>query len=599
MPVRHLLPFLAFSACAPHVLPATPESPEQKLGPELVPQPDLLPELEITRPNPVTASRPAAGATAVSLGTAITLTFADLATATDVRLLAGDDHIEAPVVVTATGNDLVLRPERDLVPNLTYRVSIGGDVVLTFSTQSLVWHGSPYVLLAGNETAKPSLFQSANIDHVDGITARITWAALEVAPDVYDWQLLDDLLDEALAHDKKVALSLYAELGVRTEGDPKNFPAWLHITEWFYAKKVKNGVTACERYPAPWDPEIHSRFLLFVAAVGRHLEENPARAAAVSYVNGAGDAATYNWAYGAALQKPSADDSCSDASLLAWEDVISPEALTAILKIHLDTFMSAFPSVPQWFSVGVTGFDGCAANKACVAQDVAAYGFLRYPDRFGLWREDLNAKREAKNPPKATDTVWTLVSQYRPRVGAQMVWSVQDCDATNDPAIDDCRMAEDTSDPATALGDAMAVGSSSSGEDGYYLMPYQEVYKIDVEDPQLTSVFADARAHTGFLGDHTPPPAPLSLQGTRTGMHVVLTWNAVVDRWHAGPEVTPTPLLASPSTVTYVVTRDAVDIAHVLLPGFVDEGAAAGASYTVSAIDAAGHRSELSSPVMP
>ena len=276
--------------------------------------------------------------------------------------------------------------------------------------------------------------------------------------------------------------------------------------------------------------------------------------------------------------------------------------MIAVLKESVDAFMEAFPDKPQWFSVGQLDFGAplsCGLNT-CVATGVADWGVARYPDRFGVWREDLNANR---NVP-ASNTLWNEIARYRPRIGAQMVFSSADC--PGDGIGQDCRLASPGVQPADALTSAIEVGSSNDQVEGhgYYLMPYQEIYNSDVADNALAAVFSDATTRIQWKSDSSAPNQPNALSGTSPATdEASLTWTASTDRWDKENSYTdglvPAPTRKSQTSVIYRVWRDGSMIGTSDTTSFIDANvAAASAKYAISAVDAAGNESPRTSELI-
>ena len=101
-----------------------------------------------------------------------------------------------------------------------------------------------------------------------------------------------------------------------------------------------------------------------------------------------------------------------------------PDTLLAKMKLVLDAYMAVFPNTPAWNSVENISFEIPASGRPnkWVADNYASYGVTNYPDRFGVWREDLSA---CTNLNTATGH-WSIVAAHPCRNGAQMLWNVQD-----------------------------------------------------------------------------------------------------------------------------------------------------------------------------
>lgn len=510
------------------------------------------------------------------------------------------------------GTTAIFKPDSDLKPNLDYRFvisgirggageALGAPLTINFSTQKVVWNAGPYVLFAVGQipASNSRALTSAGAADVDGVALRFFWRQFEDDLGNYDFAALDDSLRVVAAAGKKASILI-----AFSNPDREPLPALGRPSQVFYSIDLNPNHAQtfgkCVEQPSPFDANYRSRFFAMVQAMGEHLRADPALNNTVAYITGSGDFTTQNWAYGSNLQEVYSDAACAQTA--TWTSLgFSADSMIAVLQESVIEFMEAFPDKPQWFSVGQLVFDtplSCGLNT-CVASTVADWGVARYPDRFGVWREDLNANRNAP----ASNTLWNLISQYRPRVGAQMVFSSADC--PGDGVGQDCRLAAPGVQPADALMSAIEVGSSNDPVEGhgYYLMPYQEIYNSDVSDDALAPVFSDAVIRILWRSDLTPPSLPGALAAASPAAdEVSLTWSASADRWDKENSYTdglvPAPSRKSSMSVVYRIWRDGVLAGTSGSTSFVDRNVtAASASYTVSAVDAAGNES-LRSPAV-
>ena len=142
--------------------------------------------------------------------------------------------------------------------------------------------------------------------------------------------------------------------------------------------------------------------------------------------------------------------------------------------------MSLFPSTPMWCSVDYVTFQPNASGQPrnYLASICCNYGIANYPDRFGLFREDISGCNPNFSNIAATSH-WYLMQQNLCRTGAQMLWSVQD----GPSRMNQCGILPNTKTMVldSAVNKALALG-----------MRYLEVYGIDIADASLTTSIQQA-----------------------------------------------------------------------------------------------------------
>lgn len=539
----------------------------------------------------VTGTQPEDGAGGVPVGVTPIVRFTDdfMLDAEDVRLepAAGGESVRLRVETMGGGIRIV--PESDLRPGMPYKLTVR-DFSIGFTTGWVRWQSGAYTLTAMDQAVRETdaFLNNAASRFVEGVALRTTWGAYEGSgEDVLDWTLLDRNLEAIRAKEKQASVTVFPFGGWGSRA--RELPNWLEGAQYYYAADDNAGID-CRKQPIPWDPVFNEKWLGFIAKLGRHLyEERPDLLAAVAYVNGAGDGVTVNWAPTGPVFK---DAACQERT--SWDELgYSSEKMIGALQRNIDAFQKAFPGHVNWFSVGDIQHD--RRGRAYVVEQAAAYGFEHYPDRFGLWREDLNANRGNKSAPRSPN-IWLLMSRYRPKVGAQMVWSVQDCAPGGG-----CRMAgtgQPRMEKDAALRTAIEIGSSEHSPDGYYLTPYQEIYQADVQDSSLTAVFEHAARSVEWRADTTAPETPAGLAASDVGTdRARIAWRAAGDSWDKTSfytdSLSPLPALERLGTVGYRVHRDGVLVATTPSTSYDDSGLPSGAGYgyRVTAFDAAGNES--------
>lgn len=144
----------------------------------------------------------------------------------------------------------------------------------------------------------------------------------------------------------------------------------------------------------------------------------------------------------------------------------------------VDTFMAALPYTPEWAEVGKLPFDTLGGrHDIYIGEQIAAYGFAHYPDRFNVWREDFNACFPV--PPDTLgitrgfrNSYWHILWEHPCHNGAQAVWNLQDVSCTTVPHMDQC-------DPAQCSKDSVLWRAAKRTLQ--YGMTYLDLYATDVQ----------------------------------------------------------------------------------------------------------------------
>ncbi|MDP3735703.1 MAG: Ig-like domain-containing protein [bacterium] len=500
---------------------------------------------------------PTNNATNAGLGAVSTLTFSEAldpasVNTTNIKLATTVGNSAVPFTTNYTpGTTLVtITPTGDLKPGISYTLSVTTGIkdttatplaapyATTFTTGFIKWHAGAYILgnVDQNVVAADGFLTSESSTYATGFAMRASWVLLEGAGEgIYNWTPLDANLNVLKSKGKKVSLAVFPFQPVRiTSGcnpstqDCLDFfphPSWVRPSQTYYAlfKDDKN----CRAYPVPWDPVVNEKWLNFLRALARHLAEANLLDT-VSYVNGAGDAITLNWGIHNQILKTYSDPSCTVST--TWSALgYTSQKMIDVIKQNIDAFAHAFPDKIQWFSVGdIVMTPQLDPSKSYVAQESLNYGLARYPDRFGLWREDLSAKRLGKTPPPS-ESIWELMSKYRPKLGAQMIAPAGGTTMSVPGTAKDVALRT-----AIEIGSSNDTGSVDGTPDGYYVMPYQEIYQLDVADadPLMIQVFKDATTIFKWQSDATPPSIPSTPSASAiTTSSVTLSWSASTDRW--------------------------------------------------------------------
>jgi hypothetical protein len=285
--------------------------------------------------------------------------------------------------------------------------------------------------------------------NVAGIALRTRWASIEGRKGRYDWRYLDSEIQKAKARSKRVSIYVSAE----------------PVPDWVFGDGAQDFAGGAGKLPIPWDPLFLDRWTGFIAAFGaRYANEST-----IAYTRGSTDSLTSGWGL------PSTDGDGKSWLQYGYTTEKMLDSLTTVV----DAFLRAFPRTHHWAAIGNIPFEPTVTGKAAnyVSIQIANYGFNTYPDRFGVWRENLSGC--VPYPPMINNDQWITPYQHPGANGAQMLWNVQD----GPSRMNQCGISPN--DKATVLRAAVNRGID-------FAMPYLEVYRADVTDPSLQDVMAFA-----------------------------------------------------------------------------------------------------------
>ncbi|MBI5709712.1 MAG: beta-galactosidase [Candidatus Eisenbacteria bacterium] len=381
-------------------------------------------------------------------------------------------------------------------------ISLAGLLVLLAAARAgaVPFPAGAYSLSAADRPASSRVYTNPS---VAGVAVRTLWQTLETAEGQFDWSFLDGEIQTASAAGKKVSLAV----GASSRGTPQ----WVYdagaqpyrfIDQNPYHPTYGDTLTM----PLPWDPVYLTKWTRFVRALGQRY----ANVTTLSYVKGSSGVVTNGWGL------PQTDALGNSWAAYGY----TPETLLAAMQVVVDSLLAAFPQTPAWVEVGNIKFEPQLSGhvQSYVAEQIAAYGFQRYPDRFGVWREDISGC----TPDPPTSGFWKILWDHRGQDGAQMLWNVQDGPTRMNP----CGITPN--DKATVLMAAVQRGLD-------YGMPYLEIYQEDVLDTAVASVIEFAAEHlgggaVGVSRDGRPAAGGLVLRcrpnpsGGRTGEAALEFW---------------------------------------------------------------------------
>ena len=330
----------------------------------------------------------------------------------------------------------------------------------TSFSQSVMFkgHSGVYFLGTADLPVAQNIYAKNNIS---GVVVRIRWESLETEPDVFIWDYLDNELAKAESSGKKCSIAL---LGT---------PGWLSqldATKYYYIDKNTYHSTYGDTLFSfiPWDDVYVDRLKKLIT----RLAEKYSTDSRISYWNLVSGQMSRNL--------PDSVVTAGGIEVFPVWSAYQPDTLIKRMKEVLDVYMNSFFDTPLWASMDYQRFEPAATghSKNYVAGEFSNYGISRYPDRFGVWREDLSAC----NPNLATlqsSSQWFIMKQNPCRSGAQMVWSVQD----GPSRMNQCGIIPSTE--SFVLDSAVQHGLTLG-------MQYIEIYGADINDSSLDEVISKA-----------------------------------------------------------------------------------------------------------
>ena len=334
------------------------------------------------------------------------------------------------------------------------------------------FHGHCGVYYLGTADVPNSVASYSNPD-ISGVVVRFTWNSIETSPGVFNWSFIDGEIAKAVTYNKKVSLQ------------PLSSPAWLEsigVKQYYY---IDNN-TAHPTYGQivsgniPWDSIYIKRYKILLQNLAAKYNSDTT----VSYIN----------AIGGAISRNLPDTILTDTVLMTkhafWTAYnYNADTLGKLMNTITDYYMMLFPTTPLWCSVDYVKFELKASSRPInyLATIYTNHGITNYSDRFGLWREDI----AGCNPqlPISTGNQWYIMQQNPCRIGAQMLWNVQD----GPIRMNKCGILPNTK---TVVLDSAVNNGLSFG------MRYLEIYSVDIDDTTLTNSIQQANNKLILKGDN-------------------------------------------------------------------------------------------------
>jgi len=243
----------------------------------------------------------------------------------------------------------------------------------------------------------------ANPD-VIGVAIRYPWFDLEPTEGDFDWTFLDGEVARVAAAGKQVLLRI---------GTMSGRPAWVTTAVrragGTFFTFDDNGVTTT--IPVFWDPTFLAKKKAMLAAVGKHFTKNPAVAiVTASFAN----ATSEDW---------NVPHTGTDIDNWFAVGYTTAKLLDAGKQI-IDATMAAFPNQYVTLAIGGNGHAGATGNldptADYVAENAIATARASWPNRLIAQINSLSTFNPESPGPDGS--IWNLLWNSRPDVGAQMVY---------------------------------------------------------------------------------------------------------------------------------------------------------------------------------
>ena len=373
-----------------------------------------------------------------------------------------------PMEIITTSRSLPARPPRShRFLSLSLAAAILAFATVAQATPPQVPYG---VFSIANNSKQPQNAVLADPD-VDGITLRQAWSEIEPTEGNFDFSYLDTAVANCASHGKPVLLRI---------GTQKSKPEWVtqavaNSGGSFFTFTDTDGEQVT--IPVFWDPVFLAKKKAMITALGAHFTNNPTiKVVVASFSNATSE--DWNVPHG-------------PSDVTQWLAVgYTTEKLLDAGKQIIDTTMAAFPNQIVALAVGGSGHingtnldpENDYAARAAVTQARADW-----PGRLVVQKNDL---KTTVPPAPGTDSLYEMIWDFQPDVGAQMVYQ-----CVNDPTY----RANDgvPADPAITLQKSVEAAVT-------YHQKYVEIYQVDAM--ALPDVVA--YAHQILTGGTPPPPTP-------------------------------------------------------------------------------------------
>jgi len=300
---------------------------------------------------------------------------------------------------------------------------------------------------AGND---PAVYSDPN---VDGISARQRWCDLEPREGAFDFTFLDTVISKAAAGGKKVLLRIGTSGGSVQAGG--NTPAW--VFDAIKAEPLPNsqkfftfndGATT-RTIPVFWDPVYLAKKKSMIKALGAHFTHNPAvEIVSASFAN----AQSEDWGV---------PHTAADVNNWLAAGYTTQKMLNAARQI-IDTTVKAFPYQYVTLAVGGNG-NLLDPDENYLARNAVLTARVSWPGRLIVQK---NTLATFTPPAPGSDTLYELLWDSAPNIGAQMLWH---CYGDNTYRVNGGEQMDPSKELTRSVSLAMGYG-----------VKYIEIYRLDI-----------------------------------------------------------------------------------------------------------------------
>src|SRR5438874_8627334 len=254
-----------------------------------------------------------------------------------------------------------------------------------------------YIFSSGKLSATNQAFTSAGTAisnaNCDGVRSKVRWSDIEVTPDTYTWQYLDDAVAWAATNNKECGIHINAGT---------DCPAWLYAAPYnaqsytLVDTVVVDQIPVGAKIPIPGDAVFLSRWQKFVADFGARYNNNPA----VSYIIIGGIGNHDEWDIATGLQDTAALGSTIE-KVNAWK---------SSSKQIIDFYMSVFPSTTvMGYPVPPFNPSNAAEDPLISMREVSDYAANTYNCQFAYSIAPLQSSTTTSNNVSANELFlhWT------------------------------------------------------------------------------------------------------------------------------------------------------------------------------------------------
>lgn len=332
--------------------------------------------------------------------------------------------------------------------------------ILSFSqfkgTSGVYYLGGADIAIPVSKYSNPS---------ISGVVCRFKWESCEPTPGTFNWSYIDAEIQKAKTARKKISLQALA------------IPAWMkdipNIQQYYSIDNNQYHSTFGKIITdvIPWN----SAYLDRVKLLLQQLSVKYSNDTTVAYIN----------AIGGQISRGLPDTVLIDTILKTkaafWKAFpYNADNLANTMLPVIDYYMNLFPKTALWCSVDYVSFEPKASGRTpnYLASLYCNYGITNYPDRFGLWREDIAG---CTIYPALSGSQWRIMQNYPERTGGQMLWLVQD----GPTRMNKCGITPNTKQEVldSAVNKALIFG-----------MRYLEIYGADIDDSSLSLNIQNANA---------------------------------------------------------------------------------------------------------